>query len=94
MSEQLRQLADQLRTQLATIQKNIDEIGRDVRIATHHGETVMRDFLWLDHARKSLSAALVSAFDEMEKLDVLILAATNAAASEPPPPGGDKCPTT
>lgn len=90
MSDELRGLADQLRTQLATIQKNIDELGRDIRIVIHHGETVMGQILWLEHKRKSLSSGLVTAFDEMDKLDVLILAAMNAAAAADlqRPPGG------
>jgi len=92
MSDELRAFADELRTQLATLRKNVDEIGRDLRIALHHGETVTRQVLWLEHARKSVSAALVTAFDEMDKLDVLILAASKAAEIEravKPTPGGN-----
>jgi hypothetical protein len=60
---------------MATVQRDLDVLGRDIREATHHAETVTTDFARLEHARVSISAALMTAFDEMEKIDVLIVAA-------------------
>lgn len=90
VSEEMRQIADQLRSQLATILRDVDELGREIRIARHHSETVAGDFLFLDHAKKSISAALVTAFDEMGKIDTLIAPFLPAVVPPPPsPPGGD-----
>ena len=74
-ADELRRLADELRSKLATAQRDLDVLGRDIRAATHHSETVTAEFGRLDHQRTSISAGLVTAFDEMEKIDVLILAA-------------------
>lgn len=79
--DQLRRLADELRTQLATVQRDLDVLGRAIREATHHSETVTAEFSRLDHQRTSISAGLVTAFDEMEKIDVLILAAEHEATA-------------
>jgi hypothetical protein len=91
VSDTSRLLIDQLRSQLATIQRDVDVLGRDIRVALHHGETARLDFQRLEHARASVSAALMVAFDEFEKLDTLLAGteATQKVAPPSPPPGGE-----
>jgi hypothetical protein len=95
--EQLRTATDGLRSQLATIRKDLDEMSRDIRIGAFHSETTVQNWLVAKHAQKSISGALVTAFDEMEKIDVLIAVAFEAVKwpgalplKPPPPPGGEK----
>lgn len=92
--EKLIVLVDSLRTQVADIQNQFDEMGRSVRVATYHNETTATDFQWLDHSRKSLSAALVAAFDVIEQVDAQIAVLMASPLFRPPappapPPGGE-----
>jgi hypothetical protein len=83
--ERLIVLVDGLRTQLADVRNQTDEIGRDIRHTRHHADTVVKDCDWQDHNRKSISSAVCAAFDALEQIDKLIAALT---APPPPPPGG------
>lgn len=78
---------DALKSQVATVVNKFDEHGREVRIASWHNETLTKDFAWLEHTRKSLSASVCAVFDALDKIDRLIVR-LEAAAAPPPPPGG------
>lgn len=69
---------DVVRSQMATIQNELDELARNLRIARGRSDSEANEIVTMQHRMKSISSAVTSVYIELEKMDAALLLTTQA----------------